>query len=133
MSSLTLPASSKPIDSLEDLISSDAHKLVIENGSIIQSIFENSKDPLFKAVWNKVKRQGLQESIFTPLNYSVIMKNQGFVMGHDLSYIHLRVRLEFSTKNGESLLHPSKHGVYPSGLGIPMRKNAPYTSAVNKW
>lgn len=133
MSSLTLPARSNPIDSFEDLLYSDFHHFVIQNNSLIHTTFEKSTDPFFKAIWDKVKRQGMDKSVLPVTNYTLIMQNQEMVLADDLSYVKLRVRLEFTTRSGESVLHAGGKGVYPSGLGIPMRKNAPYASAVNKW
>ena len=133
MSSLTLPAFSKPMDSFEDLARSDDHHFIIKNNTLIHSTFKASTDPLFEAVWDKVERQGLENSIFKQYNYSMILNNQNMVLSSDLGYLSLRVRIEYSSRTGESVLYVGKEGVYPSGLGIPMRKNAPYAGAINKW
>ena len=105
----------------------------MQNNSLIHSTFKSSTDPLFKAVWEKVQRQGMGNSIFTQTNYSMLVQNENYVTSGDLSIMDLRVRLEYSTRSGESVLYVGKEGVYPSGLGIPMRKNAPFSSVINDW
>ena len=133
MSSLTLPTFSKPMDSFEDLVQSDAHHFIIQNNTLIHSTLKESQDPLFKAIWAKVQKQGLEKSIFHRYNYSMILQNKEMVLSTDMSFLRLRVRLEYSSRTGESVLYVGKEGIYPSGLGIPMRKNAPYAGAINKW
>ena len=92
-----------------------------------------SEDPLFKGLWKKVQGQEVEETFYPNNDFNKVLQNQDLVLTTDVSWMHLQVNLVYSTEAGESPLHVGREGIYPSGLGIPMRKNAPYASALNKW
>jgi hypothetical protein len=124
---------SKAVNSFEDLVASDDHQYILRNNSLYHFVLESSSDPLFKAIWEKVERQGLENSLVNRAPMTLVLDNKNMVVSSDMEFLKLQVKLRYSSRSGESVLHVSREGVFPSGIAIPMRKNAPFAEAINKW
>ena len=99
MSSLTLPARGKPIDSAEDFLKSDTHSLVIPEGSAEEGLLMSAQNGLVRDMWIKAQRQEYY-NIPAIFKFSQLMDHPDHVFFTDATGIWIFIQFEMSTKSG---------------------------------
>ena len=100
MSSLTFPARSKPINSAEDFVNSNSHKMMIPAGNVAEDFLRTAEGGIMKDVWQKVLKQDCY-SIHPLFHYHEHMfENPNKVFMADAYGSSVRVKYDYTTTKG---------------------------------
>ena len=135
----------------------DDWAIIVKPHTSMHSIFQEATDPLFMSINDRMKAQDPNVTFSTPkLSHAIerVLKSETQVVKiSEIDGTMLKTRISHTTSSGgiyshsykkttflisyeiagESDLHFSSEGVYPSYLGYALRERSPFIDNINKW
>ena len=131
---LAAPATSPPLDTLEQLAKSD-YKVYFVEGSVQTVLFEASTDPMYREIWdNKVLQQREDDRTCPTYEDCVGMCSDDTNIAAIFDYTLNKVSAETTHSNlrGEHDIHFARAKFFISGYGFGLKRNTPYKDKVNE-
>ena len=131
---LAAPATSPPLDTLEQLAKSD-YKVYFVEGSVQTVLFEASTDPMYREIWdNKVLQQREDDRTCPTYEDCVGMCSDDTNIAAIFDYTLNKVSAETTHSNlrGEHDIHFARAKFFISGYGFGLKRSTPYKDKVNE-
>ena len=105
MSSLTLPALSKSLDSFEQLLESQEYFFSLSRNSLFHMTIMNSNESIFRDLRQRIMDQGLEESLVSKTSVELVLNRKETAYIEDQNYNQNKINIQYTSKSGKNMLN----------------------------